>query len=127
VTAMRPYRKWILLLGCCAALASILGGSEPDAASRGREVFQRRCTGCHALDGARVGPPLRGVFGRRVAAEPGFPYSDALRKSQFVWDEARLDRWLADPDGLILGNDMSFRLDNVAERSAIIAYLKLHP
>ena len=79
------------------------------------------------MDGARVGPPLRGVFGRRVAAEPGFPYSDALRKSQFVWDEARLDRWLADPDGLIPGNDMSFRLDNAAERSAIIAYLKLHP
>jgi cytochrome c len=79
------------------------------------------------LDGARVGPALRGVFGRRAAAEPGFPYSDALKKAQFTWDEARLDRWLADPDSLIPGNDMSFRLDNAAERSAIIAYLKLHP
>ena len=124
---MRRYRRLILLSGCCAALAAFLGGSEPDAAARGREVFEKRCTGCHALDGARVGPPLRGVFGRRAAAEPGFPYSDALKKAQFTWDEARLDRWLADPDSLIPGNDMSFRLDNAAERSAIIAYLKLHP
>jgi cytochrome c len=127
VTVMRLDRNLILLLGCCAALVSILGGSEPDSASRGREEFEKRCTGCHALDGARVGPPLRGVFGRRAAAEPGFPYSDALRKSQFIWDEARLNRWLADPDGMIPGNDMSFRLDSAAERSAIIAYLKLHP
>jgi cytochrome c len=124
---MHRHRRLILLLGCGAALAAILGGSEPDGATRGREIFEKRCTGCHALDGPKVGPPLRGIFGRRAASDPRFPYSDALKKTQFAWDEARLDRWLADPDALIPDSDMSFRLDNAAERAAIIAYLKQLP
>jgi cytochrome c len=115
------------MLGCCAALAVTLGGAEPDGAQRGREIYEKRCTGCHALDNPKVGPPLRGIFGRRAASDPRFPYSDALKKTQVVWGDAELNRWLADPDGLIPNNDMSFRLDNAAERSAIVAYLKQLP
>ncbi len=40
------------------------------------------------------------------------------------WDETTLNKWLADPDCLVPGSDMSFRLDNAAERADIIAYLK---
>jgi cytochrome c len=105
-------------------LAAILGASDSEGAARGHAIFEKRCTGCHALDNSRVGPPLRGVFGRRVASDREFPYSDALRKAQFNWDAASLDRWLADPDALLPGNDMTFRLDSTAERAAIIAYLK---
>jgi cytochrome c len=117
----------MFLLGCCAALTMILRGAEPEDGLRGREIYEKRCAGCHALDRSKVGPPLRGVFGRRVASDPRFPYSDALKKTQFVWGDAQLDRWLADPDGLIPDNDMSFRLDNAEERSAVIAYLKQLP
>jgi cytochrome c len=117
-------RTSVLVLGYGAALAAIVWAAEPDSASRGRAIYEKRCTGCHELDRAKVGPPLRNVFARRAGADPRFPYSEALKKAQLDWNDATLDRWLADPDSLIPDNDMSFRLENAAERSAIIAYLK---
>jgi cytochrome c len=108
------------------ALAFVLAGasdSKPDA-GRGRVLFERRCTGCHALDGLKAAPPLRGVFGKPVARNATYPYSDALKSARLSWDEATLDRWLTDPEAVVPGNDMSFRLDNSAERADIVAYLK---
>jgi cytochrome c len=90
----------------------------------GRELYEKRCAGCHALDKMKVGPALRNTYGRRAAADSAFPYSDALRKARVTWDESTLDRWLADPEGVVPDNDMAFRLDDSNERAAIIAYLK---
>src|SRR5262245_39277149 len=104
-----------------AALGAAASGAN---ATRGHGLFERRCTGCHALDQRKAGPPLRGVFGRAAARDEQFPYSDALKKARVTWDEAALDKWLADPDSLVPGADMSFRLDNAAERADIIVYLK---
>jgi cytochrome c len=103
----------------------LIGASQltPDT-SRGRELFERRCTGCHALDSMKAAPPLRAVFGRPAAGAARYPYSDALKQSRITWDEESLDKWLSDPERLIPGNDMSFRLDNATERADIIAYLK---
>jgi len=123
VKRMRNEQR-LLGLGCAAAFATILFAAEPSGADRGREIYEKRCAGCHSLDRAKVGPPLRGVFGRRAAAESGFPYSEGLKKARVMWDAATLDRWLADPDSVIPDNDMSFRLDQAAERAAIIEYLK---
>ena len=105
-------------------MALLLSAADPDAATRGREAFEKRCIGCHSLDRAKVGPPLRHVFGQRAGADPTFQYSDALKKSQVQWDDGTLDRWLSDPDSVVPGNDMSFRLENGDDRRAIIAYLK---
>lgn len=91
---------------------------------KGQEIFEHRCTGCHRLDEARIGPPLRGVFGRVAASDPHFFYSTALKASHIKWDEATLDRWLTDPDGLVPDVDMEFRLNSASERAEIIAYLK---
>lgn len=104
-----------------------LWGAGTQASEHGRELYEKRCTGCHALDNIKVGPPLRGVFGRRAAAHPSFPYSDALRAAKLKWDETTLDQWLADPEALVAGNDMAFRMNQADERSAIIAYLKQLP
>jgi cytochrome c len=90
----------------------------------GKEVFQTRCGGCHSLDADKVGPRLRGVFGRAAGAVQTFSYSDAVKKSHTKWDELTLDKWLAEPDSVIPDNDMSFRLENGRERAAIIEYLK---
>ena len=92
--------------------------------SSGRELFEKRCGGCHALDSTKAGPPLRAAFRRRAASDAAFPYSDALRKSGLVWDEATLERWLADPEVLVPNNDMAFRLMRTDERAAVISYLK---
>ena len=90
----------------------------------GQDLFERRCTGCHALDREKEGPRLRGVYGRAAASVASFEYSDALRKSQLKWDAAALDKWLADPEGLVPGADMAFRMNSAEERAAVIAYLR---
>jgi cytochrome c len=94
---------------------------------KGQELFQKRCSGCHSLDAAKVGPPLRGVLGRPAGKAPGFNYSDALKNSQFTWDESTLTKWLQEPDSVVPDNDMPFRLENSEERAAIVAYLKQLP
>jgi cytochrome c len=90
----------------------------------GKQIFEKRCTGCHALDNEKVGPRLRGVYGRPAASLASFPYSKALRKSGITWDSGTLDKWLTDTDNFIPDNDMAFRVANPEERAAIIGYLK---
>jgi cytochrome c len=90
----------------------------------GKEVFTRRCSGCHSPDLNKEGPRLRGIYGRKSAALPDFGYSEALKKSSLRWDDQTLDRWLTDPDAVVPDTDMAFRVSNSAERIAIIAYLK---
>jgi cytochrome c len=91
---------------------------------RGQAVFEKRCTGCHALSTDREGPRLQGVFGRRAASVAGFPYSAALREVQMVWDEQSLDRWLTEPDSFIANSNMDFRVPKSQERKDLIAYLR---
>jgi len=96
----------------------------PAQSKTGKELFEARCTGCHAMNQDREGPRLAGVYGRRAASVSSFPYSDALAKSKLVWAEETLDRWLSDPDKLVPDNDMGFRVENPEERRKIIAFLK---
>jgi cytochrome c len=105
----------------CASIA--LAASAKDAV-RGRDTFEKRCTGCHALDKIKVGPPLRGVYGRNAGKDPQFTYSDAVKAASVTWDETTLDRWLTDTETVIPGNDMTFRLNDPADRANIIAYLR---
>ena len=105
----------------CATIA--MAASTKDA-GRGRDTFEKRCTGCHALDRIKVGPPLRGVFGRNAGKDPQFTYSDAMKNTSVTWDESTLDRWLTNTESVIPGNDMTFRLNDSADRANIIAYLK---
>jgi cytochrome c len=115
----------IILLGAIAVMTAI-AASSPDA-HRGRDAFEKRCTGCHSLDQIKIGPRLRGVYGRPAGKDSQFEYSDALKSATITWDESTLDRWLSDTESVIPGNDMSFRLDDAGERGDIIAYLKQLP
>ena len=119
-------RAWCKLATVTLTLAFAWIGNSASTADpgRGRALLERRCAGCHSVDGMKAAPPLRAVFGKAAASHPKYPYSDALKNAHLSWDEATLDRWLADPDALVPGNDMSFRLDNAAERADIVAYLK---
>lgn len=93
-------------------------------ASRGKGVFERRCLGCHAMDTNREGPRLADVFGRRAGTVRGFQYSASLKSSGVVWGDANLERWMADPDTMVPGNDMGFRVPKAQERKDIVAFLK---
>ena len=105
----------------CATIAVAASAKDP---ASGRDAFEKRCTGCHALDKIKVGPPLGGVYGRHAGKDARFTYSDAVKAASVTWDESTLDRWLADTESVIPDNDMSFRLNDPAERASIIAYLR---
>src|SRR5215831_20881186 len=80
--------------------------------ARGERVFQR-CFACHSVDAnetARLqGPSLYRIMGRPAGIIPGFEYSDAMRRkgaAGLVWEAVTLDRYIADPDGLVPGTAM---------------------
>lgn len=104
--------------------ASATGAAGSGDAARGAAVFQKRCTGCHALEQSREGPKLGGVFGRTSGTVAGYEYSAALKKSHIVWNEQTLDEWIADPDAFIPGNNMDFQLVNPQERRDVIQFFK---
>jgi cytochrome c len=93
-------------------------------AARGKVAFEKRCTGCHAMDADREGPRLSGVFGRRAGGVAGFDYSAALKNSGMTWNDATLEKWLSDPDTLVPNNKMDFHVPKAQERSDLIAYFK---
>jgi cytochrome c len=105
-------------------LAPLLKPAGTADADRGKTIFEKRCTGCHALAIDKEGPRLGGIFGRAAGSVATFTYSDAVKKSGVTWDAAALDKWLTDPDAFISDSNMAFRVVDASERSAIIAYLK---
>ena len=98
--------------------------SGPGDAARGELAFQKRCTGCHAMEGDREGPRLAGVFGRKAGSVAGFDYSAGLKNSGITWNEATLERWLSDPDLVAPDTKMDFHVPKLQERSDLIAYFK---
>ena len=111
-----------------AALAALALGLTAPAhagdAAHGHELYESRCGGCHSLDANRVGPAHRGVFGRTAGTAPGYNYSTAVKNSGVVWDETTLDAWLTNPQALIPGQRMNFRVATSEDRADIIAYLR---
>jgi cytochrome c len=94
--------------------------------SSGKELFERRCASCHALDTAEpsAGPDLHGVFGRRAGSLPKYPYSPAMRASGQHWSRETLDRYLAAPRKMIPGTSMLMTVPEATERAALIDYLQ---
>ena len=111
------------MLGKSAGGTEAALGGEGDAA-RGEAVFEKRCTGCHAMDSDREGPRLKGVYGRKAGSVAGFNYSAGLKKSGVTWSDATLERWLSDPDLMVPDNNMSIGVPKAEERRDLIAYLK---
>jgi cytochrome c len=118
-----------VLLWLAASSARALEGS--GNAAGGAQVFLK-CFACHSVDPAETaklqGPNLYGIVGRRAASVPGFSYSPALTamgEAGLVWTEQQLDRFLADPEGMVPGNQMGFfGLPDARDRADLIAYLK---
>lgn len=110
-----------------AALALHAGGAfAQEDPAHGEQVF-KKCAVCHTLEpGAKkIGPSLHGVLGRPAGTLAGFAYSEAMKTSGIVWDDASLDAYLADPKGFIPKNKMAFAgLKEAKDRLDVIAYLK---
>jgi cytochrome c len=117
------------LCACTAMLIALLAFPYLSYATgdtdHGKQLFEKRCTGCHSLDQDKEGPHLRGVHGRQAGKLSSFRYSAALQSAHVTWDDASLDKWLTDTDSLIADNDMAYRVPKADERADISRYLKL--
>src|SRR5262245_14830849 len=92
--------------------------------AKGEKLYVR-CQGCHSIDTNRVGPRHQGLFGRTAGSLDDYNYSDAMRGSGVVWDEATLDKFLTAPREFIKGTKMPFTgMKDAQERADLIAYLK---
>ena len=114
---------WRIIFAAGFGLAVAAEAAAADA-DRGKELYESRCGGCHSLDANRVGPAHRGVFGRTAGTAPGFSYSAAVKNSGVVWNDRTLDAWLTNPQALIPGQRMNFRVALPEDRTDIIAYLR---
>lgn len=115
---------WLLTLHGLSAWASALAGpASADELRQAAAMYEARCGGCHALDANRVGPMHRQLLGRTAGRVPGYDYSPALRASGLVWDAKNLDLWLRDPEALIPGQSMNYRVDSAEDRRLLIGYL----
>ena len=122
------------VLQAAVVYAAIL--CQPDASraqnlAEDRKLFETTCTPCHNYDkGAEpdmygLTLNLYGVVGRKSDSVAGFAYSEDLRKSDIVWDEALIDTFIAAPKKLIPGTRMELTgVEDVRTRTGIIRYLR---
>jgi len=122
---MRPHPMPTLSLLIGATLLALMPPRALAAgeAARGAQVYEARCAGCHSVQADRVGPRHAGVVGRQAGSVPGFAYSPALQKSRITWDATTLNRWLSNPEALVPGQRMGYRLGDADQRADVIAYL----
>ena len=119
-------------LGLCGAILAVTRAAAqiPLPAPKppdGPTLFKQQCATCHTTnlsDPIRQGPSLFNIIGRRAGAAEGFHYSAGFAKADFVWDEARIDAWITNPQEMIPGAVMAYRQAKPEIRTAIIAYLK---
>lgn len=98
-----------LLHGAVALLfaASSASASAQDIQA-GKRAFHT-CSPCHDVGkGAKIklGPPLNGIAGRKVATYPGYHYSKAARQSSVVWTEKTFTAFIHRPRDVIPGTRM---------------------
>jgi cytochrome c len=114
----------VLLAATMAAAQMPLPAAKPPD---GATLFKQQCATCHTTnmsDPARQGPSLFKIVGRPAGKADGFHYSSGFAKADFVWDDARLDAYLANPQATVPGSIMAYRQPKAETRAAIIAYLK---
>src|SRR5690606_11648070 len=85
------------------------------------------CKACHSVEPGKhgIGPSLAGIWGEKAGAVPGYDFSEPMKESGLTWNQATLDRYLADPRGTVPGTKMAFGgVSDPAKRQAIIDYIK---
>ena len=73
-----------------------------------------------------TGPSLSDLWGREAGSLASFDrYSTALKAAKIVWNDNTLDDWIADPQHLVPGNQMTFAgIKDARQRADLLAFLK---
>jgi cytochrome c len=111
-------------------LVTVLGSSSKALATgdpvAGQKVFATHCATCHATEAGqnKIGPSLAGIVGSKSGSVPGFNFSPAMKNADITWDDAELDKFLANPTGDVHGTKMFVNLPSESDRQNVIAYLE---
>ncbi len=102
------------------------------AADEGQATFNNHCRTCHSIKEGdnRLGPSLHKIVGAKAGSRPGYDFfSQGLASSGIVWDEATLDKFIANPEAVIRNNNMKpyKGITDPAVRKQIIEFLKSQP
>jgi cytochrome c len=108
-----------------AVLASSPTALAAGDSSAGQTVFATHCVACHSTQPGKneVGPSLAGIVGSKSASVPGYDFSPAMKDANVTWDDANLDKYLANPTGFTHGTRMLINLPSDTDRQNVIAYL----
>jgi cytochrome c len=129
------HRDWVrLIVTLSACILSSHSALSQQPASQGKEAasdqqaFNNACRTCHTIKEGdnRQGPNLYRIMGRKAGSLPDYSYSSAMKGADFVWDEQKLERFIASPDEVVPGNNMKpySGLASADDRTKIIAYLR---
>src|SRR5438105_7976225 len=106
---IRPYATRLALF-----LLSLFIATPPSLAASGNPAQGQRifgaCAACHSLkpDENMTGPSLAGLWNRKAGSLASFTrYSPAMKSTDIKWNDATLDRWIADPQHVIPDNQMT--------------------
>lgn len=124
-------RKALTTIGLAVAVTVSMASAQSFAAdaAAGEDVFNKKCKTCHALDKARVGPPLGGIVGSK-AGTADFKRYVGLKDADFEWTPELLDEYIKDPKDFVETHTdnkrtaMTFRLKDDEDRANVIEYLK---
>ncbi|WP_346771858.1 c-type cytochrome [Bradyrhizobium sp. 170] len=128
------YRSRMFLISALSAIAFMLPSPSalPQASqgagdASGQQAFNNACRTCHMVKEGdnRLGPNLHKIVGRKAGSLPDYGFSSAMKEAGFVWDEEKLDRFIANPDEVVPGNSMKpyGGLSSSDDRKKIIAFL----
>jgi cytochrome c len=111
------------------AAAAGVPSAQPNAPA-GEQVYRSACYSCHGLEpggNTPAGPTLHNIVGRPIAAERDFNYSPALRRlarRHGRWTRDLIDRFVADPETLAPGTEMTFLGMSDAQRTILLDWLE---
>jgi cytochrome c len=115
-------------MACMFSVPSALSqASQGVEGASGQQAFNNACRTCHTVKEGdnRLGPNLHKIVGRKAGSLPDYAFSNAMKEADFVWNEERLDRFIANPDEVVPGHSMKpyGGLSSSDDRTKIIAYL----
>lgn len=117
-----------IVFSALSLLAALPAHAAQEESNEGKVAFNNACRTCHSFkpDDNRLGPTLHGIVGRKAGSIEGFAFSPSMKASGITWDEANLDKFIANPNQVVSGNKMQpfGGIADASERAKIINYLK---
>ena len=131
------HSDWVHLIVTLSGMAYMLSSpsslsqefvSQSVKAASEQQVFNNACRTCHTINEGdnRWGPNLYKIIGRQAGSLPDYNYSSALKGAGFVWDKEKLERFIANPDEVVPGNNMKpyGGLASSDDRTRIVSFLQ---